>query len=209
MIPVRLRSATDNSIGTTAFFRNRPLLDAVCHRLGKIDQDDIHVLFHACSIGAEVYSFLIAVALHPVLGAKNVVVSACDHEADFLELGRQGIYPKQVLSAMHNEEAACFDIVTESEVRVKEHIRRKVTFLPACSMQDFESETPMDVVFLLNALLYLPASGQALRSSKKFATTIVTYSSRPASTSVRSNGTCNATDIDRICAMQRRYTMDG
>ena len=161
MIPVRLRSATDNSIGTTAFFRNRPLLDAVCHRLGKIDQDDIHVLFHACSIGAEVYSFLIAVALHPVLGTKNIVVSACDHEAGFLELGRQGIYPKQVLSAMHNEEAACFDIVTESEVRVKEHIRRKVTFLPACSMQDFESETPMDVVFLLNALLYLPASGQA------------------------------------------------
>ncbi len=35
-------------------------------------------------------------------------------------------------------------------------------------MQDFESETPMDVVFLLNALLYLPASGQAQVIENKY-----------------------------------------
>lgn len=161
MIPVRLRSATDKSIGTTAFFRNRPLLDAVCHRLGKIDQDDISVLFHACSIGAEVYSFLIAASLHPVLSTKNITVSACDHEADFLEFGRLGVYPKQVLSAMQEDEAACFETVSDTEVRVSEKVRRKVTFLPSCSMQDYETDTQIDVVFLLNALLYAPASDQS------------------------------------------------
>lgn len=161
MLPVRLRAATEKSIGTTAFFRNRPLLDTVCDRLSKIDQGEIHVLFHACSIGAEVYSFLIAAALHPLLSKKNIVVSACDHEPAFLDLGRKGVYPSQVLSAMRDEEAVYFEIFDEFAVRVKGDFRRNVTFLPTCSIEDFDSNTPIDVVFLLNALLYLPASGQA------------------------------------------------
>ncbi len=160
-MPVRLRPATDQRIGTTAFFRNRPLLDTLCKRIAALDPGPISVLFHACSIGAEVYSFLIALRLHPQLAKRDVRVVAGDIEPSFVEFARAAVYPRVVLDGMSPDEKKFFEVVDEQNVRVVEHLRTLVSFLPAVSYTDFTTHDEFDVVFLLNALLYVPGAAQS------------------------------------------------
>lgn len=159
--PVRLRPVTDMNIGTTAFFRNRPLLNALCAQLETHDAAVIDVLFHACSIGAEVYSFLIACRLHPVLAQKTIRLAACDLDPAFVNYARQGVYPATIVQGMSQQERAFFVDVDEHSVRVLDELRSLPDFLPATSFVDFETSRTFDVVFLLNALLYVPGEKQS------------------------------------------------
>ncbi|WP_367606052.1 CheR family methyltransferase [Legionella sp. W05-934-2] len=162
MIPIRLRPVTDKSIGTTAFFRNRILLETVCEMISSIEKKEIRVLFHACSIGSEVYSFMITTALDQRLAEKRIKVACCDQETSFLDFGKSAIYPCEVLKGMYPKEQNFFERIDENLIRVKQEIRNNVTFLPASSFRDFMYPEPFDVVFLLNALLYLPKEDQAV-----------------------------------------------
>ncbi len=160
--PVRLRPVTDQSIGTTAFFRNRPLLEALCERIDALDAAPITVLFHACSIGAEVYSFLIALRLHPTLAARDVRVVACDIEPSFVEFARAAVYPRAIVDGMSSDERAFFEEVDAQNVRVVDDLRALVSFAPAASFVDFTTPDEFDIVFLLNALLYVPGAQQSI-----------------------------------------------
>lgn len=158
--PVRLRPVTDRSIGTTAFFRNRPLLDVVCAELAALARPELHVLFHACSNGAEVYSFLIACREHPVLSDVRVQVTATDLEPEFVQMARFGIYPEQILGGMSATEARHFTTDAPGTVRVSDSLIEAVRFLPAGSFVDFDTKERFDATFLLNALLYVPGERQ-------------------------------------------------
>lgn len=162
--PLRLRPATGRSIGTTAFFRNRALLDTLIGELAGLGRSNLNALFHACSVGAEVYSLLIAAQLDPRLADVLLGVEAGDLEPRFLEFAALGRYPAQVLDGMLEPERACFQAAGAAAVEVLPELRRRVSWLSPASFVDFESARRYDLVVLLNALLYVEgeAQGRAL-----------------------------------------------
>jgi chemotaxis methyl-accepting protein methylase len=58
-----IRVYSGDSKGATAFFRNRTLLETIARLL---HDQRYRVLFHACSVGAEPYSFAIYCRLRGV-----------------------------------------------------------------------------------------------------------------------------------------------
>jgi len=160
--PVRLRPVTSASIGTTAFFRNRSLLNVVLDRLAKLESSELSVLVHACSIGAEVWSLVIATDLDPRYASKVIRFEACDIEAQFIAHAQNAVYPREILVGMQPSEQEYFDSVDDRHVRVCSRLRERVQFLSSRSVVDFEAAKQYDIVLLLNALLYLPGELQSL-----------------------------------------------
>ena len=96
-------------IGVTDFLRNKAFLETLADLLRDLDRP--RVLFHACSVGAEPYSF--AIVWSERIGTP-IEIEATDIEPEFLKLA---------LSLEH-------PLLTDQ-------IRDLVTFLPACSVTTF------------------------------------------------------------------------
>lgn len=158
--PVRLRPTVGDAIGTTAFFRNRVLNETLLNELLIAGGKEYSILFHACSIGAEVYSFLIQY----LVGGfdKHFIVScfATDKQPDFVRFAEQAHFPLEVLQGCSENERAYF-VVDGGTVSLTGKVKQSVEFYAACDFADFEPERSFDVVVLLNALVYVPADIQA------------------------------------------------
>ena len=122
----------EGHIGVTDFFRNKAFLETLTDLLR--DLDCPRVLFHACSVGAEPYSF--AILWRERVGTP-IEIEATDIEPEFLRLA---------LSLEH-------PLLTNQ-------IRDMVTFLPACSVTTFSSVKTYDAVICMNALCYLTPEEQ-------------------------------------------------
>jgi hypothetical protein len=158
--PVRLRPTANRRIGTTAFFRNRALLARVLAELKASGRERFSVLFHACSIGAEVWSFVAAYMADPDLRQRQLVCHATDLEPSFVAFAARARYPEAVLAGMTDGEAAGFRR-EGNEILPNDDLARCVSFLPACSFTAFGTESRYDLVFLLNALVYVDAPAQS------------------------------------------------
>lgn len=158
---VRLRPVTERSIGTTAFFRNRMLFKVLFEELKKGGQRHYSVLFHASSVGAEVYSFVIYHLVNGYSKDFSLTVHATDLESAFVDYAANGIYPSGILNGLQSSERSCFR-QNGKTVQVVENVRRQIEFLDASNFMEFEARQQYDVVFLLNALIYVPADQQAL-----------------------------------------------
>ncbi len=159
--PVMLRVYDSDKIGSTAFFRNRPLLDTLAALFRASGKDTLDVLFHACSIGAEPYSLAAYAAMIGLDTHLRLNIHATDINPAFLAHAHQAVYPEGVLAGMSEAERACFEPHTAGTVRVHPDIAARVTFLPPASFVDFTPERHFDVVFVLNALTYVSAEQQA------------------------------------------------
>lgn len=163
--PVRLRPVVGQSIGTTAFFRNRPLYDVLLRDMKAGKKKYYKLLFHACSIGAEVYSFVIQYLTSSYVDDFMIEVHATDLEQPFIDFARQGKYPVDVLSAMTPDERSMFKNNGE-QAEIIQDIKQVIHFLDAESFLDFDTEENFDVVFMLNTLVYVPQSLQAAAIDK-------------------------------------------
>jgi chemotaxis methyl-accepting protein methylase len=77
--------------GATAFFRNRPLLATIDELLReKPGHEPLRILFHASSIGAEVYSFVIHSMISGLAIERDLQVFATDLNPNFLNFAREG-----------------------------------------------------------------------------------------------------------------------
>lgn len=159
--PVRLRPTDQTWIGTTAFFRNRPLLRTLLSRVAGAPPDRMEVLIHACSSGAEVYSLLIAWRLHPLLKHIPIEVTACDISASFLEMVRAGEYPAEILTGLSSEEASFFEPGEDGCVVVSPELRSLVTVVGPASFVNFDCPGQWDLVILNNAMIYVAPDLQA------------------------------------------------
>ncbi|MBI5444225.1 MAG: hypothetical protein HY900_23820 [Deltaproteobacteria bacterium] len=162
--PTRLRPTCGNRIGTTAFFRNRPLLDALWAELSTLSANPIRVLFHACSIGSEAYSLAIYACLAARSSrSKNLQICATDIERSFLAFGRNGVFPEASIAHLSAEERSFFEPVEgdTNRVRVNKRLRDCVSFLEPSSFSGFSSKTTFAVVFMMNALIYADREIQA------------------------------------------------
>lgn len=157
--PIRLRPVTENSIGTTAFFRNRPLFDTLLARLKNDPGDSYKVLFHACSIGSEVYSFVVRHLLLEDNKEYSLTCFATDHEKVFVDFAENSRYPIVALNGMSGDEAKFF-ITRDDFAHALPEVRSFVKFLPPSDFSVFNSTVLYDVVFLLNALVYVSADVQ-------------------------------------------------
>lgn len=157
--PIRLRPATENSIGTAAFFRNRPLFDTLLSRLKNDAGDSYRVLFHACSIGSEVYSLVARYLLQKYNGEYALTCFATDQEKDFIEYASNAQYPAVVLDGMSEDEKNFFAI-QNGYAQILSKVKSFVEFLAPSDFSVFYPTAPYDVVFLLNALVYVPAEVQ-------------------------------------------------
>jgi hypothetical protein len=148
-----LRAYSGEQKGATAFFRNRPLLETLMGLL----EGGATVLFHASSIGAEVYSFAIYARRRGI----DVKICATDINPDFLSYSRRGRYPAEILDTMTAEERGYFER-TDDEVTPVEAIKKMVTFLPPASFVDAVVEGSFDLVFVTNAMTYVTEAEQAV-----------------------------------------------
>jgi len=160
--PVRLRPATETSIGTTAFFRNRVLFATLLNALAEKNKKELKILFLGCSIGAETYSFVIQYLTKAYEKLFNIICHATDKEGSFINFARRAIYPIQILEGMSEKERRFFHPLDTRNVAVSQKVRRHVTFLDPCRAEFFSTTETYDVVFLLNLLIYVPAPSQSL-----------------------------------------------
>ena len=157
--PIRLRPVTERSIGTTSFFRNRPLIDTLLSRLKYDAKKTNKILFHACSVGAEVYSLIIRFLLFSYDDEYSIKCYATDREEGFVGFAKSARYPSVALNGMVDGEKRYFSL-KEEEISVLPRVRKYVDFLPAHDFTLFNTTNTYDVVFLLNALVYVPESVQ-------------------------------------------------
>jgi len=147
-------------VGATCFFRNRTLLRTVLEHVDP-KRERINAFVHCCSIGCEPYSLAIAWKLFFGGGpAPELTIYAADLSPVFLEQARRAVYPKSIIYEMLPEEQAFFEPATENGVSPRADIRQMVRFLPPASFTEFDSPEECDVVFLLNALLYVSEEDQ-------------------------------------------------
>jgi len=159
-IPVRLRPATTTAIGTTAFFRNRPLFQTLLEELAATGLKKCSILFHACSIGAEVYSLLIQYLIGGFNHQFDLQCFAVDKEPGFLAFAAQGVFPGEIEEGMTRAERRYFQPVPEG-LKISEELQARTSFLAPCDFNQFQPRRTYTVVVLLNALLYVPSHKQA------------------------------------------------
>jgi hypothetical protein len=159
--PVMLRVYEGESIGSTAFFRNRPLLHTLSGLIATSGRSRLDVLIHACSVGVEPYSLAMFMRLAGLDRSVRVRIRATDVNRAFLDAAKEGIYPAAVMSGLSERERVFFEAVDNDCVRVIDEVRQSVDFLPAASFVDFQPEDRFDIVFVLNALTYVTPEQQA------------------------------------------------
>ena len=154
--PLMLRVYKDDKKGATAFFRNRVFLDFVLNLVADSAKGRAaEVLFHACSIGAEPYSFAAA----SIEKSIDVMIDATDIEPEFVKAAKQGVYPAQIVGYMRPDEKKWFAAITPNEVQIDEKVKARVNFLDACSLTEPVAKK-YDAVFAMNVLTYLSPEAQ-------------------------------------------------
>lgn len=172
-VKTMLRVYNGEQKGATAFFRNRPLLQTLSDLLQNYPSGKIRILFHAVSVGAEVYSFAIWSMMQGLHERFDLEFFATDINQGFLDFARAARYPSVILQTMTPEEKAYFEDAGDGEISPLETVRSMVRFLPAMSYLDPLDEGMFDVVFVLNALTYVTEGQQAEAISR-----IAGYNSR-------------------------------
>lgn len=159
--------------GTTAFFRNRPLLETVLDGLESVGAERLRVLFHAVSIGAEAYSFAAWCLKRGVPERVGLEIAATDLNPQFLAYGRRAVYPAAVLQTMTDQERQYFEPAGHDRIRPVAAVREMVRFLPPMSFVTGRPDGIFDAVFVMNAITYVLEAEQAAALDR-----IATYNSR-------------------------------
>lgn len=161
--PMMIRVYNGEHKGATAFFRNRPFLDAFFSALGQRCERRAKILVHASSVGAEPYSLALW-WLHRILpqwkGIAELDIAATDVDPGFLAFARQGVYPGALLTGMSNEEQSWF-AKDGDKIFVPSEARRLVRFLEPMSFVDGNPGEEFDAVLVMNALTYVSPHDQA------------------------------------------------
>ncbi len=158
--PIRLRPATGDAIGTTAFFRNRILFDTLLDQLLACGRKDISVLFHACSIGAEVYSLVIQYLARQLDQQFTLHCYATDKQPGFVDYAKAASFPLEIIKGCSAEELQYLQ-QSNGSVKPTPAVLARTTFLPANAFDSFTTDKIFDVVCLLNCLLYVPSEIQS------------------------------------------------
>jgi chemotaxis protein methyltransferase CheR len=89
----------------------------------------------------------------------NISITATDISATMLDLCRQGIYDNLALGRGLSPERrrAFFDEVGDGRMKVKDNVKRLVTFKPQNLMESYSMLGKFDMIFCRNVLIYFSA----------------------------------------------------
>lgn len=162
-IPYRIKVRDGDFIGTTAFFRNNPLYETLIDLMRESGRKTFKIMMHACSVGAEAYSFIAYLRNKNVLDDIDVHITATDAAANFVAYAKKGIYPSAIKEKMSTEERSVFLSLGKetSHVAIDPELHKRITFIDPVSYVDFETDENFDMVFNTNALIYVSAEEQA------------------------------------------------
>ncbi|OOE89792.1 protein-glutamate O-methyltransferase [Salinivibrio sharmensis] len=146
----------------TLWFRDTYPYEVLAHRflpeLAK-SRKPIKIWSSASSSGQEPYSIAMTVAETQqrkpgMLG--SVSITATDISTSMLEACRQGIYDNLALGRGLSPERrrTFFEDVGDGKMRVKENIKRMVTFRPQNLMESYSLLGKFDIIFCRNVLIY-------------------------------------------------------
>ncbi len=161
--PVILRVYNNEHKGATAFFRNRPFIEAFFSALLSASEGPVKILVHACSLGAEPYSLAmwwLHKALPSYANKTDLEIVASDIDPDFLEFAKQGSYPGNISAGMTSQEQSWFERNGEY-FQVPDKVRRLVRFLPPMNFVTDDPGEKFDAVLVMNALTYVSAEDQS------------------------------------------------
>ncbi len=157
----------DLLIDVTAFFRDPKAFDSILkhavHPFGKIMTHDrqIRVWIPGCSSGEEAYSFAIAFAEYARENnlPLNVKILATDIHQRSLGAASQGIYPKENLKGLSEEQIERYFEKHVDYYQINQNLRRLVVFSQHNLLRD-PPFTRMDIVSCRNVLIYFLEEAQ-------------------------------------------------
>jgi chemotaxis protein methyltransferase CheR len=149
----------------TYFFREMPqlqvLADTVLRRLkeGKAETGErtLRILSAGCSTGEEALTLaMIVYESAQFFWNWDVKVFGMDVDPEALEKARRGTYHQNSLRGVGPEKLERHFLRDGKEVKVKDSIRRLVTFRPGnlLEAESYEGLYPLDVIFCRNVLIY-------------------------------------------------------
>jgi chemotaxis methyl-accepting protein methylase len=125
--PLRLRPTVGYAMGTTAFFRNRVLNETLLNELLISGRKHYSILFHACSIGAEVYSFLIQYLAGGFNEHFSLSCYATDKQQDFVTYADHAQFPQEILQGCTEVERQYFT-VHDGAVSLESSVKKTLNF---------------------------------------------------------------------------------
>jgi chemotaxis protein methyltransferase CheR len=149
----------------TYFFREMPqlqvLADTVLRRLkerkAETGERTLRVLSAGCSTGEEALTLaMIVYESAQFFWNWDVKVFGMDVDPEALEKARRGAYHQNSLRGVGPEKLERHFLRDGKEVKVKESIRRLVTFRPGnlLEAESYQGLYPLDVIFCRNVLIY-------------------------------------------------------
>jgi chemotaxis protein methyltransferase CheR len=149
----------------TYFFREMPqlqvLADTVLRRLkerkAETGERTLRILSAGCSTGEEALTLaMIVYESAQFFWNWDVKVFGMDVDPEALEKARRGAYHQNSLRGVGPEKLERHFLRDGKEVKVKESIRRLVTFRPGnlLEAESYEGLYPLDVIFCRNVLIY-------------------------------------------------------
>ena len=124
-------------------------------------QDYVRLWSAACSTGEEPYSMAIMVKKHLTGSFNDIKILATDISERVLQIAREGVYPlDKLLKGMEIETLKKYFCCNEIEntARVKDDLRKLVTFGKVNLIEPPAFRKRFDIVFLRNVLIYFENS---------------------------------------------------
>ena len=165
------------TINETTFFRNVPQLnmfagfalpEVIARKRATSEPKRLKIWSAGCSTGQEAYTLaMLANEVVKPLFTWEAQILGTDISPTVLKAARHGVYPKARLDTMPTHMRARYFDDLGAEIRVKESLRRLVTFKQHNLCESFPNDR-FDVIFCRNVMIYFSRKEQA-RLAQRFA----------------------------------------
>lgn len=109
----------------------------------------------ACSTGQEAYCMALTVLeTLPEAADLDVRILASDIDPNVLATAKEGVYPQEALDAVPTAQRRWFEAVEAGQARVREQVRRLVSFRELNLLEPWPMRGRFDVVFCRNVAIY-------------------------------------------------------
>ena len=162
----RISLSQDFLVGVTRFFRDpdgyAALREHVLPQLLDRQQDHLRIWVPGCSTGEEVYSlaFMIQSMIEEKRSSMTFQIFGTDVDMEALKTARGGIYTKEALAEVSDDDVARFFNETQQSYQVKLGVRESCLFAPHNLLHD-PPFSRIDLISCKNLLIYLNEQAQA------------------------------------------------
>ena len=143
------------STNLTHFLREHEHLETLLRELDQAPWDRLRIWSAGCSAGCEPYSISMVLAEHyENLARKDFKLLATDFSVSVLRQAKEGLYSQEMVRNLSPEQLTRFMEPQGEEFRVREVLRRPITFALLNLMEPWRMQGPFDAIFCRNVMIY-------------------------------------------------------